>query len=218
MAAAHAWVEVFFPGYGWVRFDPDPRRQPLEEFRQSTSNLPAGRAAAHAPAARPGPSPIRPPCSATRRRPRPTRSPVTPPPDGRRRPMRGGLGLPLPLLLAAAAGRCVVARGAHRGHPAAPAASRAGMRTCCIARWPHWRHAWATGHGPTQTAVRVHRDAHGGRAGCARGPPGGGAGQGGGDVRPADRRRGMRWMPLVVSFQRVKRALVGAVRPARRRR
>jgi hypothetical protein len=23
-SAAHAWVEVFFPGYGWIRFDPTP--------------------------------------------------------------------------------------------------------------------------------------------------------------------------------------------------
>jgi transglutaminase-like putative cysteine protease len=27
--AAHAWVEVFFPGYGWVRFDPTPSLEAL---------------------------------------------------------------------------------------------------------------------------------------------------------------------------------------------
>ncbi len=24
MGARHAWVEVYFPGYGWIRFDPTP--------------------------------------------------------------------------------------------------------------------------------------------------------------------------------------------------
>ena len=35
-AALHNWSEVYFPGYGWIRFDPTPRA----EFGQSATALP----------------------------------------------------------------------------------------------------------------------------------------------------------------------------------
>ena len=46
--AAHAWVEVYFPRYGWVRFDPTPGN--IANGQQAT-NLPAG-----PPVAMPGPT------------------------------------------------------------------------------------------------------------------------------------------------------------------
>lgn len=42
-SAAHAWVEVFFPGIGWVEFDPTPGN--AENGQQPTRLLPGGPAA-----------------------------------------------------------------------------------------------------------------------------------------------------------------------------
>jgi hypothetical protein len=40
IGAAHAWVEVYFPGHGWVRFDPTPGGNAVNG--QTTSDLPIG--------------------------------------------------------------------------------------------------------------------------------------------------------------------------------
>jgi transglutaminase-like putative cysteine protease len=39
LGAAHAWVEVYFPRYGWIEFDPTPGNA---ENGQAPTNLPAG--------------------------------------------------------------------------------------------------------------------------------------------------------------------------------
>jgi transglutaminase-like putative cysteine protease len=37
---AHAWVEAFFPGYGWVKFDPTPTSAPARGGRVPATSLP----------------------------------------------------------------------------------------------------------------------------------------------------------------------------------
>ena len=51
-AAAHAWVEVYFPKYGWVRFDPTPPGNAANG--QAATELPPG---PPVPTPTPGPSP-----------------------------------------------------------------------------------------------------------------------------------------------------------------
>lgn len=45
---AHAWVEVWFPHYGWVRFDPTPAVDPA--LKDNSAPIPAGSGAADLPA------------------------------------------------------------------------------------------------------------------------------------------------------------------------
>jgi hypothetical protein len=40
--AAHSWVEAYFPGVGWVRFDPTPGGATLEALGQERQELPPG--------------------------------------------------------------------------------------------------------------------------------------------------------------------------------
>jgi transglutaminase-like putative cysteine protease len=47
MVNAHAWVEIYFPGYGWVEFEPTGNMPPME--RRGEDAGPAGEAAALAP-------------------------------------------------------------------------------------------------------------------------------------------------------------------------
>ena len=69
---AHAWVEAFFPHYGWVRFDPSPASQdPALSGLQVPVGIPAGSSSAgqalphRAPPGRPGGLHRRPPAGAS---------------------------------------------------------------------------------------------------------------------------------------------------------
>jgi protein-glutamine gamma-glutamyltransferase len=59
---AHAWVEVWFPHYGWVRFDPTPASAPARAQNAALPllpTLPAGRQAVpHAPRRAQAPTPV----------------------------------------------------------------------------------------------------------------------------------------------------------------
>jgi len=96
MSAAHAWVEVFFPGNGWVRFDPTPGGN--QENGQTTSSLPLGDPV---PTSTP-PDPEQPdptPLFTSAPTPSPTPPIQTPPPDEPPPGGMAGLDLPWPLLL-----------------------------------------------------------------------------------------------------------------------
>lgn len=54
LAAAHAWVEVFFPGYGWVEFEPTPARSIFTYVGGRTEQAPLSPAGSARGAAWPG--------------------------------------------------------------------------------------------------------------------------------------------------------------------
>lgn len=95
MSAAHAWVEVYFPNNGWVRFDPTPGGNQVNG--QTTSDLPLGD-----PVPTPTPSdPQQPdPTPVFTSAPTPSPEPPTPtPPPDDPPPGMAGMDLPWPLLL-----------------------------------------------------------------------------------------------------------------------
>ena len=146
MAAAHAWVEVYFPDVGWVRFDPTPgggqRWRTASRPRTCPWASPCPRprrwtrtdARSHAGVHRPS------------RRPHRTRRAATPPPTPTP-PDAGFLGLDLRWPLAAAARPGGRAAGRAGGRPCAACAACPGRsRTCCTGR--SRRSPTRVGHGP----------------------------------------------------------------------
>jgi len=90
MSAAHAWVEVLFPGVGWVRFDPTPGNQ---ANGQATSSFPPGDPLPTTPP----PDPLQPdptPLFTSEPSPTPGASLQTPPPE--EPPRVGFLGMDPP--------------------------------------------------------------------------------------------------------------------------
>ena len=148
----HAWPELFFPGAGWVRFEPTPAgRRPASVPAYTTQQVPVGQPRPAARRPRPAPrraavprhrrAPRQAPASRRRRRRRPgVRRPVVVAGGARRRPGVGGSwspaaaapARPAPAPPRAAAGRRPrggVGRAArHRARPRRAVAATAARR------------------------------------------------------------------------------------------
>jgi len=104
-AAAHAWVEVYFPGVGWWKFDPTPGSGNLEG--QQPTSLPAGEpgTVAPEPTAEPSLDPVEPePSDAAEVVPPPVDEVPVPPEDA-----LAGWGLPALIVALAVLGAIVIA-------------------------------------------------------------------------------------------------------------
>jgi Transglutaminase-like superfamily/Domain of unknown function (DUF4129) len=90
LQAAHAWVEVWFEGAGWIRFDPTPQ---LEQYGGAATEIPEGDEGSEGPA--PSLDPLEPSPSPGAVEPSPSPAPID---DGGVDPTSADSGPDLPLL------------------------------------------------------------------------------------------------------------------------